>query len=897
MIFRMVLGLYRTLRRVLLPGLSATDGAEMDELITRRVRDGRTRPAGAVVVWAREFFDLFAASLRRSPGRSSENQRGGGGMRRMGIGGVIGRTIEGWTRDLAHGARALRRAPGFTVVAVATLGVSIAVNAGVFSVVDAVLLDPLPFPDADRLVQIMASAPGSDRRGEFSATADFYLQYRDEADLLEDIGAYNWFTSTVRADDRVERVAMSAVTTTFFSTLGVAPVLGRVPVPEDGVDVAVISHALWVTWFGADPAVIGRSYEIRNLTRTVIGVMGPEFRFPHELVVLWYPAPILEENVTPGRGSRSLVGRMAPGVEHDDLQSQLETVARRLPERFGGPPEYARFFVHHRPVVRSVEEQLLGSVSQTLWVLLGSVGIVLLVACANVANLFLVRGENRQRDLVVRRAIGAGRSQLVRSQMAEALLVAGLGGTLAVFLARLSVPLLLEAAPGGIPRLDDVGLNGSTLLFTAVAALFAALVCGLVPALRASAPNLTRLRDVGRGSTRRRSWGRDGLVVAQTALALVLLIGSGLLVRSYWELRNVDPGYDVEDIFTFMIAPTGDHLVDGPSYARFHMAFMDRVAAMPSVESVGIVENLPLVERPQPIRIETLEMGNIAEGGTIVGRTWTGGEYFETMGIEVLRGRAFTDADHVSELGNAIISQSAADLLWPGEDPIGRRLRRQGSQLWETVAGVVEDVKQNNFRLAADPLIYLPLVGQTPTSWIISSPGYAVKTAAADDIAPEVRALVRELAPNAPMYRVSTMETRSAEGMADLSFTMLILGIASMLTLVLGALGLYGVLSYVVAQRTQEIGVRMALGARAKQIQRMVVAQGTRVVMLGVAIGVLVAGSATRALRGLLFGIEAVDTVTFLGVSVTMLIVGLLASYLPARRASNVDPLESLRNG
>ena len=818
-------------------------------------------------------------------------------MGSMWRGGAIGGTIEGWTRDLVHGARALRRAPGFMVVAVATLGLAIGVNAGVFSVVDAVLLNPLPFPEADRLVQIMASAPGSDRRGEFNASPDFYLQYRDQADLLEDIGAYAWFTSTLRAGDRVERVPMSAVTTTFFSTLDVTPALGRVPVPEDGDAVAVISHALWVTWFGADPAVIGRSYEMRNAMRTVIGVMGPDFGFPVERVALWYPAPIREADIVPGRGGRSLVGRMAPGVEHADLKNQLESVARRLPERFGGPPEYARFMEQHRAIVRSLEEQLVGSVSETLWVLLGSVGIVLLVACANVANLFLVRGESRQRDLVVRRAIGAGRNHLIRSQMAEAILVAGLGGILAVLLARLSVPLLMKVAPEGIPRLGDVGLNSSTILFTVAASFFAALACGLVPALRSSAHSLTRLREGGRGSTRGQSWGRNGLVVSQTALALVLLVGSGLLVRSYWELRNVDPGYDIEDIFTFMIAPRGDHLVDGPSYAQFHMAFMDRVATMPGVESVGVVENLPLVERPQPIRIETPEMGNTPEGGTIIGRTWTGGQYFETLGIELLRGRGFTDADHVSELGNAIISQSAANLLWPGEDPIGRRLRRQGSRPWETVVGVVEDVQQNSFRLAADPLIYLPLVGQTPTSWIISSPGYVVKTAAADDIAPQVRALVRELAPNAPMYRAATMETRSANGMEDLSFTMLILGIASMLTLVLGALGLYGVLSYVVAQRTQEIGVRMALGAKAKQIQKMVVFQGARVVILGVVIGVVVAGGATRALGSLLFGIDAVDPVTFLGMSAAMLIVGLLASYLPARRASNVDPLESLRIG
>ncbi len=816
-----------------------------------------------------------------------------------GVGGMGG-MIEGWTKDLAHAARALRRAPGFTLVAVGTLGLAIGVNTGVFSMVDAILLNPLPFPDADRLVYIAASAPGSDRPGEFGVGQEFYVQYREQADLLEGIATYNAFTATLRAGDRVERLSMSFVTQGLFSTLDVTPVLGRLPEPEDESTVAVISHTLWATWFGSDPDVIGQSYEMAGDSRTVIGVMGPEFRFPSSRTVLWVPFEITAEDVVPGRFFAPLVARVAPGVEREELADQLRTLALRLPERFGGSASYARLIEQHRPVVRPLKDELVGPVAGPLWVLLGAVGVVLLIACANVANLFTVRTESRQRDLAVRRAIGARRGQLVRSQMAEAVLLAGLAATLAVFLAWVGVPVLLSAAPAGLPRIDEVSLSASTLLFAAGASVFAALVCGLVPAVLSSAPELTRLREGGRGSTRRRKWGRDALVVAQTALALVLLVGSGLLVRSFSELRNVDPGYDTEDIFTFQIAPEGDFL-DGPWFAQFHLNFMDRVAGIPGVESVGLVENVPLNESVQEARFLTGDVARDADGGTLLTVTWTGGDYFGTMGIELLRGRAFTRADHASELDNAIVSRSAADRLWPGDDPIGRPLQPRGSETWATVVGVVEDIKQLDFRDDAEPLVYFPLAGQLAPlrgerGAAISSPAYVIKTSQADQIGTEVRALVRVVAPEAPMYRAYTMQTLADNSMIRLRLTMFTLGIASVLALILGAIGLYGVLSYVVAERTQEIGVRMALGAKAKQIQRMVVAQGVRVVILGVIIGVVVAGGTTRALGSLLFGIQPLDAATFLAMSTAMLAIGLLASYLPARRASNVDPIESLRN-
>ena len=393
----------------------------------------------------------------------------------------------------------------------------------------------------------------------------------------------------------------------------------------------------------------------------------------------------------------------------------------------------------------------------------------------------------------------------------------------------------------------------------------------------------------------------------QTALALVLLIGAGLLMRSFRALRDVDPGYSTENIFTFQIAPEGATLVDAPSFARFDLEFMQRLRAMPGVETVGLVENIPLDEGTSSARFRPEESTD-PTSGTMLNFTFEAGDYFKAMSIDILAGRPLNDNDHLTNQPNVVISQTAAKLLWPGQNAIGRRIRAADNDdraarangadakpVMYTVVGVVEDVMQYSFRDTPQPLVYLPLVGPQPRSWVISSPAYVVKTRRAETIAPEIRALVREIAPSAPMYRMYTMAGLAKSSMTQLSFTLLTLGIASTLALIIGAVGLYGVLSYVVAQRTREIGVRMALGAEAGRVRRMVVAQGARVVGAGVAIGILVAIAFTRALGSLLYGVKAVDATTFVAMSASMLAIGLLASYVPARRASLVDPIESLR--
>jgi predicted permease len=509
----------------------------------------------------------------------------------------------------------------------------------------------------------------------------------------------------------------------------------------------------------------------------------------------------------------------------------------------------------------------------------------------------MVRAESRTRDLAIRRAIGASRAQLVRLQMAEAFVVALAAGALAILLSRLTLPLFINAAPEGIPRLPFAGVDLPTLAAAFGLVVFTALTCGMVPAVRASSPNLTRLREGGRGSTRRSRWGRDVLVAGQTALALVLLIGSALLVQSFMKLRNVKPGYDIKDLYTFQYAPDQPQLRDGPSLGQLHLTFMDRLRALPGVSGVGIVNNIPLDEGTPATRVRTPE--TTSGDGELLNINFTGGDYFRVMGIRLLQGRAFTNEEAVRPNNSAIISRSAADKLWPGQNPLGRSIRPQfGGQdtLSFTVVGVVNDVKQRDWRQAGQAIVYFPLTGPSARAWGMGSPAYVVKSTRAENLKRDVRELVHQIAPEAPVYREFTMEFLARRSMLQLSFTMLTLGVVSGLALLLGAIGLYGVLSYVVAERTREIGVRMALGATAAAVRRMVVAQGARVVFVGVIIGIVVAYQSTKLLGALLFDVKPVDGLVFGAMSIMMLAIGVLASYMPARRASSVNPIESLRS-
>jgi len=808
--------------------------------------------------------------------------------------------IASWTTDLRHAWRALTRTPGFFVTSVVILALAIGAVAGMFSVVDTVLLRPLPFREPERLVALGGTAPGSDLPERFDLGADFYVHYKESSKLLDGIFMFGGGTSTLRTENRVERIPMAWPTNDMYATLGVRPQLGRLPRPEDGDDVVVISDKLWSSWFGRDPSVIGKSYFVSDSMKQVIGVMPPEFKFPSDETMLWVATPLLPEQIQPGQFGAPVIARMKAGVTHEQLAAELTALSKQLPARFGGSPAYARIIAQHRALVDDLRERLVGpTVRTSLWVLLGAVSVVLLIACANVTNLFLVRTEERRRDMAVRRAIGASRAQLVRLQMAEAFLVALPAGAIAVVLSAVALPLFLRAAPEGIPRLAQSGVDLTTVATAFVLVLVVGLACGLVPAVRASSPDLTRLRDGGRGATRGgRRWGRDLLVVGQTALALLLLIGSALLVQSFQKLRHVNPGYQTKDIYTFQFAPDQPNLRDGPSLGRMHLNFMDRLRALPGVTDVGVVNNLPLDEGTGGGRFLTDAMSADA-GGVLLGINFTGGDYFRALGIHLLQGRTFTNDEAVTTNSNVIVSRSVAQKLWPNESALGQRIRRAGSTSTPpfTVVGVVDDVKQDDWREEGQAaVIYLPLTGPTPTAWGMGSPAYVVKSARAASLGPEVRALVHQIAPEAPVYREYTMEFLARRSMVQLSFTMLTLGVVSALALILGALGLYGVLSYVVAGRTREIGVRMALGATAGAVRRQVVSDGAKVVLVGIVVGVAAAIASTRFLSTLLYDVSAVNPVVFAGMSLMMLGVGILASYMPARRASMVNPVESMRS-
>ena len=802
-----------------------------------------------------------------------------------------------WTSDFRHGWRALLRTPGFFVTSVVTLALAIGAVVGMFNVVNTVLLRPLPFPDPDRLVVVSGTAPGSDLPDRFGPGPEFYLHYKERSQLLDGIFMFGAGTSTLRTADRVERIPMAWPTNDIYATLAVRPQLGRLPVHDDADRVVVISDQLWTRWFGRDPGVIGKRYFVSGEMREVVGVMPPEFHFPNDETLLWVAGEVRAAEIRPGQLGATPVARMKPGATREQLAVELTRLSKELPARFGGPPNYARIIGQHSAVVDPLLERLVGPTAKTsLWVLLGAVAVVLLIACANVANLFMVRAEGRRRDLAVRRAIGASRAQLIGLQMAEAFLVALPAGGLAVVLSALTLPLFLRAAPAGIPRLGLVGVDLPTLAAAFVLVVLVALACGAVPALHASSPDLNRLREGSRGSTGRRSFGRDALVVAQTALALVLLIGSALLVQSFQRLRNVDPGYDTADLYTFQFAPDQARLTDGPAWGRLHLDFMDRLRALPGVTGVGVVNNIPLDEGTGTGRFLTEAM-DPQSGGVLIDQNFAGGDYFRVMGIDLLRGRPFTNDEAVTPNTNVIISRSAAERLWPNQDPIGQRLRPAGNAVqWFTVAGLVEDVKQEDWRDAGEAAVYFPLTGPTPTAWAMGSPAYVVKSPRASSLGREVRELVRQVAPEAPVYREFTMEFLAQRSMIQLSFTMLTLGVVSGLAMILGAVGLYGVLSYGVAERTREIGVRMALGATTGAVRRMVVSQGARVILIGAVVGVGVALASTRLLDTLLYNVDAASPHVFVAMSIMMIGIGMLASYMPARRASSVDPIESLRN-
>jgi len=814
----------------------------------------------------------------------------------------------GFIRDLRHAARALARSPRLTVIVAFTLALAIGANAAIFSAVNGILLRPLPFPDADRVVGIFSTAPGLGYP-QFPVSADLFQFYREEVPSFEDMGIYNGFEGTLADDGSPEILSASRMSPSTFSTLGVTPLRGRIHSSEEDATnesrVVVISEGLWERRYASDPDILGKTIDFNGETRDIIGVMPADFDFPTEDTDLWLPTGIDPESADPGSFSWSAVGRLKAGLDAAGVQDQMAPVVARIPERYPGEEsESLRAFVEEETfgvILEPLRETVIGDVTAPLWILLGTVGFVLLIACANVSNLLLVRTESRQKELAVRAALGAGKSGLLSHYLAESAVLAGLGGLGGLALAWLGVPALVAAAPPNLPRLGEVGLDARVLLFTLGVTLLAAFLFVLIPVTRYSGPALLATLKVGaRGSTsgRENNRTRNALVVAQTALALVLLVGSGLMVRSFWELRHADPGFDTRGMLTFRVGlPTASY-PGAVQAASFYQEFKERLEGLPGVESVGGATNIPLASGASGTAFTVEDAPTPA--GELPPLFWykfVTADYFETLGIPLVAGRTFRPSDHQGDLGNVIVNTIIADRYWPDEDPLGKRIRfNADSTGWYRIVGVVGATRERGLR--EDPIdhLYFPMVGiRGDEGPRVEAMTFAIKARNAGTLAPAVRAQLWEMDGSLPIASMQTMEEILSNSMVRLTFTMLALALSALMALVLGAVGLYGVLSYVVTQRTREIGIRLALGAEEGSVMKLVVGQGVRLAAVGIVLGLLGAVGLTRILQSLLFETRPLDLSVLLGMSGLLFSVGAAAAYLPARRAARVDPVAALR--
>ena len=811
--------------------------------------------------------------------------------------------------------RRLTRTPGFTTLALVTLAVGIGANAAIFSVVWGVLLRPLPFPEPDRLVGLWNEAPGVNAAvGRIPHAPESYVLLRDRARSFESVGLLAEEQVTLLEEGPPRTVPAARLTASTFQVLRARPLLGRLFDEEDdapgGPPIVILSHDLWVRDFGADRRVVGRTVELSGESHEIVGVMPEDFRGVVRSAQLWRPYRIDESLLPRTSFSFPMIARLVPEATVESANREVDALMESLPEAFPGGltarmMEEARWSSFAIPL----HQQIVGDLARTLWVLLGAVGFVLLIACANVANLFVVRAEGRQREVALRTALGAGRWELVRHYLTESVTLALLGGAVGLGLAWLGVEGLLTLSPTELPRADGVGLTGPVVAFTGAVSVVAGLLFGGLPLLQARGRDLTvALKEGGRGGSAGRETHRlrSALVAGQVALAVVLLVGGGLLVRSFQELRDVDPGFTTEGVLAFDVAlPSAGY--DDASAERFWQRLDETLATLPGVRSVGSADYIPL--SPEQSENVTVAEDFQPEPGAlpeVVRTSLVGPGYFETMGIDLVRGRAIVAEDLRSGEPLAVISRSLAERIWSGRDPIGRRISQDYSPEgmgddanWVRIVGVVEDVRDTGLAAAPDEMVYLlrssvAADGTRSTdfgmTWVVATEGDPASYGSA------VREAVSSLDPGLPVMSVRTTADVVRSAMARTTFTMVLVGIAAAVALLLGVVGLYGVISYVVSQRIREIGVRMALGAEASRVRRMVVGQGLGVATAGIAAGLAAAALLTGLMESLLFGVSPADPLAFAVAPLVLLLVAAGASWVPAWRASRVDPSEALRS-
>ncbi len=811
-------------------------------------------------------------------------------------------------QDIRYAARSFRRSPGFTAVALATLALGIGATTAIFSVVNAVLLEGLPYQEPDRLVDISHTALGIDIE-RLPSSIGMHLVYGEQNRSFEEVALYGNTTANLTGGDVPERVRLGVATPSLFRVLGVDAIRGRTFTEEEGLPdgpaVLLITHRFWTDRFGAGADAIGQTLMLNGLPNEIVGVLPESFEFIDPELVAWRPIAVDPATAEFGGFNQPGLARLRPGVTPEQAQADLAGLLPAVSERFPllsvEMMRNAALTVEVRPYI----DVVVGNVRTALWILMGTVSFVLLIACANVANLLLVRAEGRQREVALRTAMGADRGHLYGQFLTESFLLASAGGLLGLGLATQGLRLLRTLGPDNLPRMNQIGVSGDVLLFTAITILAATVVFGIIPVLRhRDAGTAAALRDGSRGATVSKGGqrARTLLVVSQVAFALILLVGSGLMLRSFGRLQDVELGFDPESVLTFRLSLPSTSYPDMESTTAFHLAFLDRIEAIPGVDVAGVSSFIPLTgfTAVDPLLLEDrpTEPGGVPP--VVASRAASPG-YFEALGIPLRSGRMLERADAQQRLPVVLLSERAVATFFEGRDPLGRNVAQgipQQPDAWSQVVGVVGDVPYVSLTERPMGTVYFPVgrADRVRGMWLSSSLDYVARTAVPPtSIVPVVRRALAELDPSLPIANIRTLEEVTRRAGAQMQFTMIMLAIAAAVGLLLGSVGLYGVISYVTTQRTQEIGVRIALGAEAGVVRAMVMRQGMAVAAAGVALGLFGAWALSRFMESILYEVSATDPVTFIGVSAVLVVVAAAATWLPAYRAARIDPALALR--
>ena len=814
-----------------------------------------------------------------------------------------GHFVEGIARDIRYGLRHLRRNRSFTAVAALTLALGIGGTTAIFSVVNGVILQPLPYSHPGRLVEVGLDLPGINQFNWPLSPAE-YFTFREQGRTFEDIGLYytgfggNLYSANVIGVGRPEHVPALGVTDGVLPILEVTPLLGRSFTRADdepgSVDVVMITYGYWRSKFGGDRSVIGKTIDIDGKPGTIIGVLPQRFRFL-DMTNLGILLPLRPRTQ---RGYNYFaVARLKPGVTRAEANADVARMIRMQVERF---PEAATFFkeARIRPNLQPLKQYIIGDVGKVLWVLMGGIGLVLLIACANVASLILVRVEGRQQELAIRAALGGSPGRIAGGLLLESLVLAVIGGVLGLLFAYGGLRVLVALAPSDLPRLNDIGIDGHVLLFALGVTILAGLLFGSMPSLRyAGARVATGLRDAGRSvsASRERHRVRNALVVIQVGLALVLLVSSGLMIRTFQALTHVQPGFTAPaEVQTFHVHFPPEMMKTPERLVRMDQAIADKIAAIPGVSSVDLSGAVPMDAGAESDPV--LVKDHMLQGQFPPARRsyWVSPSFFRTMGIPIVVGRDLTWNDILSKRPVAIVSENLAREYWRNpSDALGKQIG--GSpRAWREIVGVVGNVHDDGTSQQAPAMVYWPI---TDSDDFLGSPAFAIRStrAATQSLMNEVRQAVWSVDPDLPLYQVHTLDYYYTKSMARTSFTLEMLALAGGMALLLGIVGLYGVIAYSVSQRTHEIGIRMALGAQKRDVLKLVVNGGMGLTVIGVGVGVAGALALTRFLSSLLYGVKPTDPLTFVTVSLVMTGVALLACYIPARRATMADPIVALR--